>query len=262
MPEQKRLQDRVAVVTGGARGIGEAIAQRLAAEGARVLIADIDGKVASETAHRLAQQTGSPILGLRADIAEPASAEAAVATAVDSWGRLDILVNNAAVLDMTPLNKLTYERFSHVLRINLDGVLICTVAAVRHLAKSPCARILNIASILGMLGNRDSLSYGTAKGGVVNLTRCLACDLADRGILVNAIAPGFVDTRMARMPDGSHEHETEWFKEVYLKHGRLPLGRAGQPADIAGAAFFLCSDDSRYITGQVLMVDGGVSATF
>src|SRR5262245_4798228 len=236
MSEQKRLQDRVAVVSGGARGIGQAIAQRLAAEGARVLIADIDGKIASETAQKLAQQTGSAILGLRTDIADPGSAEAAIATAVDSWGQLDILVNNAAVLDMTPLNKLTYERFSQVLRINLDGVLICTVAAVRHLAKSPCARIVNIASILGMLGNRDSLSYGTAKGGVVNRPRCLACALADRGILVNAIAPGFVDTRMARMPNGSHEHETEWFKEVYLKHGRLPLGRAGQPADIAGAA--------------------------
>jgi NAD(P)-dependent dehydrogenase (short-subunit alcohol dehydrogenase family) len=262
MPQFRRLQDRVAIVTGGARGIGEAIAARLALEGARVLIADIDLAVAQDAARRIVQETGADVTAQHTDVTNPAHAAAAIGTATARWGRLDILVNNAAILDATAFNNLTYDRFSHVLRVNLDSVLICTVAAVRFLAKSPCARILNIASILGVLGSTESLPYATAKGGVVNMTRALACDLASKGINVNAIAPGFVDTRMARLPDGGHEHETDWFKEVYLKHGRLPLARAAKPEDIAGPAYFFCSDDSRYVTGQIMLVDGGISATF
>jgi NAD(P)-dependent dehydrogenase (short-subunit alcohol dehydrogenase family) len=116
---------------------------------------------------------------------------------------------------------------------------------------------------MGVRGSRDSLAYSTAKGGVVNMTRCLACDLAPDRITVNAICPGFINTRMAMLPDGSgHEHETDWFKDIYIKYRRIPLARAGLAEDIAGPAFFLCSDDSAYVTGQLLLVDGGVSATF
>jgi NAD(P)-dependent dehydrogenase (short-subunit alcohol dehydrogenase family) len=257
-----RLKDRVAIVTGAARGIGQSIAARLALEGARVVVADIDGTAAAESASAIAHESGSEVFAIKTDISDPVSAAAMVSETVRRWNRLDILVNNGAILDSSPFGKLTYERFQQVMRVNLDGALICTVAAVRHLSRSSTARILNVASLMGLRGSRDSIPYSTAKGGLVNLTRCLACDLSDKGILVNAIAPGYIDTRMARLPDGSHEHDTEWFKDVYLKHRRLPIGRAGTPEDIAGPAFFFCSDDSRYVTGQIMVVDGGVSATF
>jgi NAD(P)-dependent dehydrogenase (short-subunit alcohol dehydrogenase family) len=130
------------------------------------------------------------------------------------------------------------------------------------LRQSSCPRVVNIASIQGVRGAADSLAYSSAKGGVVNMSRSLAVDLAPDGILVNCICPGFVDTRMALMPSGDHEHETDWFKDIYIKYGRIPLRRAAQPDDIAAATAFFCGDDCRYVTGQMLLVDGGVSATF
>jgi NAD(P)-dependent dehydrogenase (short-subunit alcohol dehydrogenase family) len=123
-------------------------------------------------------------------------------------------------------------------------------------------RIVNIASIMGVRGWPDAIPYSTAKGAIVNFTRALACDLAPHSIMVNALAPGFVDTPMSILPDGSHEYDSDWFRDIYVKYGRIPLRRYGNPEDMAGPAFFLCSDDARYVTGQVLMVDGGASATF
>jgi NAD(P)-dependent dehydrogenase (short-subunit alcohol dehydrogenase family) len=256
----RRLAGKVAVVTGGARGIGQAIARRFLAEGARVVIADIDGDVAAETARALGPET--KVLGQTLDITRTEQAAATVALAEARFGRLDILVNNAAILDISPFEELTHARFSEVLRVNLDGALICTMAAVPAIVRAGGGHILNIASIMGLRGSKDSIPYSTAKGGIVNLTRCLACDLAPKNIIVNAIAPGFIDTRMAMLRDGSHEHATDYFKTVYLKYGKIPLGRAGLPDDVAGAACFLCSDDARYVTGQILAVDGGVTATF
>ncbi|MBX6323674.1 MAG: SDR family oxidoreductase [Rhodospirillaceae bacterium] len=253
-----RLEGRKAIVTGAARGIGLAIARRLAQEGAEVMLADIDGDIAEAEARAI----GGNALAARVDIASPASIDAMLDAARGRWGVLHILVNNAAILDMTAFERLTLERFNEVLAVNLTGALACTLAAV-PLMSAGWSRVLNIASIMGVRGSRDSLPYSTAKGGIVNMTRALACDLAPRGILVNAIAPGFIDTRMALLPDGTgHEHETAWFKDIYLKYGRIPLGRAGTPEDIAGPALFLCSEDCRYVTGQILLVDGGVSATF
>jgi NAD(P)-dependent dehydrogenase (short-subunit alcohol dehydrogenase family) len=257
---ERRLAGRVAIVTGGARGIGQAIARRFVAEGASVVVADIDGDVAAQTARELGPAGAA--IGHALDITVPDQAAATVALAEERWGRLDILVNNAAILDASPFDQLTQARFAEVLRVNLEGALLCTMAAVPALARAGGGRILNIASIMGLAGSRDSIPYSTAKGGLVNLTRCLACDLAERNITVNAIAPGFIDTRMAVLADGRHEHATELFQTVYLKHRKIPLGRAGQPDDVAGPAFFLCSDDARYVTGQVLVVDGGVTMTF
>ena len=171
-------------------------------------------------------------------------------------------MNNAAILDMTPYRELTLGRMREVLQVNLLGAAACTLALVPLMRRGGWGRIVNIASFMGVRGSRDSIPYSTANGGIVNLTRCWACDLADDGIIVNAIAPGFINTRMDLLPDGSgNEHETEWFKDIFLKYGRILLKRAGLPDDIAGAAFFLCSEDCRYVTGQVLMLEGGVSAT-
>jgi NAD(P)-dependent dehydrogenase (short-subunit alcohol dehydrogenase family) len=259
----QRLADRVALVTGGAQGIGEAIARRFAAEGASIAIADIDRAKAEEAAAAI-RDSGGEAKAFAVDIGDEGSV-AALAHALDTaYGRLDILVNNAAILDATALDDLTVARYREVIEINLNGAILVTLCLLPLLRQGGTGRsVLNIASIMGLRGSRDGLAYSTAKGGIVNFTRALACDLAREGIRVNAIAPGFIDTRMALLPDGSgHEHQTEWFRAVYLKHGRLPLGRAGHPADVAGPAFFLCSDDARYVTGQILLVDGGVSATF
>jgi len=261
MPTRKPLAGRNAIVTGAGRGIGLAIAERLAGEGAVVVMADIDRAAAATEALRIGGK-GHAVVPAEVDIADRDSVARLADLARTRLGALHILVNNAAILDMTGIEALTLDRFEHVLRINLTGAVACTVALL-PLMSAGWGRILNIGSIMGERGQPDAIPYSTAKGGIANFTRALAADVGKRGITANAIAPGFIDTRMALLPDGAgHEHETDWFKDIYLKYGRILLGRAGKPDDIAGPAYFLCSEDSRYVTGQVLLVDGGVSATF
>jgi NAD(P)-dependent dehydrogenase (short-subunit alcohol dehydrogenase family) len=224
-------------------------------------MADVDVAPAAEEALRLSAE-GCLATPMAVDVADRVSVGRMAEFTRDHWGSVHVLVNNAAILDMTGIDALTLDRFEQVLRVNLGGAVACTVALL-PLITGGWGRIVNIGSIMGERGQPDSISYSTAKGGVANFTRALAADVGKRGINVNAVAPGFIDTRMALLPDGSgHEHETEWFKEIYLKHGRILLGRAGTPEDVAGPVSFLCSEDSRYVTGQVLLVDGGVSATF
>lgn len=261
MAPPKPLAGRNAIVTGAAHGIGLAIAERLAREGAFVVMADIDRPTAAREALRMSA-LGFAVLPFQVDVGSEASVAALADLARTRLGTLHILVNDAAILDVTGIEALTLDRFEQVLRINLTGAVLCTMALLPFMS-SGWGRILNIGSIMGERAQPGSIAYCTAKGGIANFTRALAADLGKRGINVNAIAPGFIDTRMALLPDGSgHEHDTDWFKDIYLKYGRILLGRAGKPDDIAGPAFFLCSEDSRYVTGQVLLVDGGVSATF
>lgn len=254
-----RLEGQVALVTGGARGIGLAIGNRLAQEGATTILADIDGDELEDAAQQ--SQYRERIDPAILDITDGDACRTLVKRIADDHSRLDILVNNAAILDVCPFQDLTIERFRAVTRVNLDGALVCTLAAV-PLMEITGGRILMTASIMGQYGSPDALPYSSAKGGIVNMVRALACDLAPKKITVNGIAPGFIDTRMARLSDGTHEHETEYFQTIYLHYRKIPLGRTGLPEDIAGAACFLVSPDSAYITGQILAVDGGVTATF
>lgn len=252
------LQTRVAIVTGGASGIGLAIAARLAQEGATVAIADRNGAAAEDAAAGL----GPSHLAVACDVADRNAVDAMVAEVARRHGRLDILVNNAGIYYTTRVDQAGDEAFAAFARVMVDGPLFCVRAAVEHLARSDCPRVLNIASIEGFRGKSGSLAYGIAKGALINMTRELACELAPQGITVNAVAPGFIDTPLSIEPNGGHAHETPLFREVYIGQGFIPLRRDGKPGDIAGPAAFLCGPDSAYVTGQILCVDGGLSATF
>jgi NAD(P)-dependent dehydrogenase (short-subunit alcohol dehydrogenase family) len=252
---------RVALVTGAASGIGAAISRRLARDGVTVVCADIalDGANTTVSAIRAAGGNAETLL---LDIADDAQVANSANAVTNLFGGLDILVNNAGIGGEIEIDKLDIAAARRVLEVNLEGTMALTLALRPLLIASSSGRILNIASIQGFRGTKNSLAYGASKGALVNMTRGLACDLADDGILVNALAPGFVDTPMALFPDGSSEYDSEWFRDIYVKHGRIPLRRPGRADEVAEAALFFCSIANSYVTGQVLAVDGGMTATF
>jgi NAD(P)-dependent dehydrogenase (short-subunit alcohol dehydrogenase family) len=261
MAGQGRLQDRVVLVTGAARGIGLAAVRAFLAEGARVTLCDIDDEPLQAAAAELLKAR-LPVKAAQVDVSDRNSIASAVAMTVAAWGQLDVLVSNAGITDDTPLADLIPQQWHKVMAVNLDSVLYGAQAAVPHLARSANGSIINIASIQGLRGQPHAMAYASAKGAVVNLTRCMAVDLGPLGIRANAIAPGFIDTRMALMHGSIHEHRTDWFQDIFIKYGRLPLRRPGTPDDVAGPILFLASDDSRYVTGHVLVVDGGLTCTY
>jgi len=262
MKDGGKLKGRVAVITGGAQGIGLGIAARLAEEGATVILADIADDKAQSAAADLSQR-GFKASAVRVDIGDDGSVNAFARKLDADHGKCEILVNNAAVGADTNIETMSMEDYQRIIRINQDGAVRMTLAFVPLIKKAgPGRRILNVASILGFRGWPNQIAYATAKGAIVNFTRALACDLASHDIMVNAIAPGFVDTPMSLRRDGRHEYDADWFRDIYVKYGRIPMRRYGKPLDMAGPAFFLCSDDAQYVTGQILSVDGGASATF
>ena len=262
MLNRGRFEQRRAVVTGGARGIGLAVVRRLLEEGARVTIVDVDRSALAEALKSLEDVGRELPITCCCDVSSTSSVQALKDQVQQHFAGTDILINNAAILDWTAIADLTPTRLQEVWRVNLYGAIACIQAFLPELARSPCARIVNVSSINGMRGTTSSVAYNASKAALINLTKSLAVELAPQGIIVNAVAPGFVNTRMSKLPDGSSEYDTQWFKEVYITHRRIPLTRPGLPEDIAGPVAFLCSDDARYMTGQVLVVDGGVTATF
>jgi 3-oxoacyl-[acyl-carrier protein] reductase len=243
------LAGKVAVVTGGSRGIGRAIAVTLAESGANVAIFYAGNHAAAEETIAKIKETGQQGLSLQVDVASSEQVDAAMKQVLSTFGRIDILINNAGITRDNLLMRLKEEEWDQVINTNLKGVFLCTKAAVRPMMKQRSGRIINISSIVGVMGNPGQSNYVAAKAGVIGLTKSTAKELASRGITVNAIAPGFIDTDMTAVLD-------EELKKQMLNH--IPLGFFGEPKDVAETVKFLASDSARYITGQTIHVDGGM----
>ena len=243
-----RLAGKHALVTGAGRGIGLAIANALAREGAAVAIADLDGGRAESAAASVEGRA----LAIRADVADPNSVAAMVGTALEAFGRLDILVNNAGIGGSTPFLETSLEEWRRILDVNLTGAFLVAQAVARAMVKAGGGRIVNIASLSGQRGGHGRAAYGSAKAGLELLTKVMAVELAPHGINVNAIAPGPIETEIARF---MHDDAT---RAAY--HYLVPMSRYGTPEEIADAAVFLCSEESRYVQGHTLNVDGGFLA--
>lgn len=238
-------EDRVAIVTGAARGIGLAIARRLYADGVRVALADLN----SAEARRQAAALGERALGVEANVADPTSAEGMAETVADRWGRIDILVNNAGILGPTvPLVEYQLEDWRAILATNLDALFYTCRAVLPHMLRRGWGRIVNIASIAGKEGNPGMVAYSSSKAGVIGFTKALSKELATSGVLVNCITPAIIDTDMTRpLPPEARQYVLS----------RVPMNRVGRPEEIAAMAAWLCSEECSFSTGAVFDVSGG-----
>jgi 3-oxoacyl-[acyl-carrier protein] reductase len=251
------LKDRIAVVTGGGRGIGRAISKRLAKDGAGVVVVYAGNeRAAVDTVAEISAAGGSAWIA-RMDVADPTAVAEGIAKVAEERGRLDLLVNNAGISRDNLLLRAKPEEWDQVLDTNLRGAWACSKAAVRIMLKAKHAsaaghstgRIVNISSVVGETGNAGQTTYAAAKAGLIGLTRALALEVASRGVTVNAVAPGFITTDMtSALPEKVREELAT----------RIPLGRIGDPEDVADAVAYLCSDGAAYVTGQVLRVNGGM----
>lgn len=242
---------RVAVITGAARGIGFAIAEKFLAEQWRVALLDIDGVTLEKAEKSLA--VPDRVLALVCDVAEPQQVQAAVEQAATRYGRIDALVNNAGIAVFKPLLETSFEEWARVLAVNLSGPFICTQACAPHMLECGGGSVVNIGSISGLRASMLRVAYGTSKAGLAHLTRQQAAELGNLGIRVNAVAPGPVDTAMAK------QVHTPDIRADY--HDAIPLNRYGTEAEVAEAVWFLCSEAASYVNGQTLAVDGGFDAT-
>jgi 3-oxoacyl-[acyl-carrier protein] reductase len=246
---QQSLAGKVALVTGSARGIGQAIALALARHGADVVISDVDETGAQATADEIGK-LGRRSLAVRCDVSRREEVEALIETAIAKLGRLDILVNNAGITRDTLLIRMTEEQWNLVLDINLKGTFFGCQAAAKPMMKARAGKIINLASITGLIGNVGQANYSASKAGVIALTRTVAKELAPRNIQVNAIAPGYIETEMTReLPEKA--------RAAFLEN--IPLRRGGTPEDVAHLVCFLASAEADYITGQCITIDGGLT---
>lgn len=242
------LEGQIALVTGGGQGIGKAISLTLAKDGADVVIFELNLDKAEEVSKEI-EGLGRRALPIKVDVANPVEVEEGFRKGIETFGRLDILVNNAGITKDSLLVRMKEEDWDQVLDVNLKGAFLCTRAAVKPMSKQRYGRIINISSVVAFMGNPGQVNYVASKAGIVGFTKTVAKEYASRGITVNAIAPGFIQTAMT-------EALPEQVKEAMLKE--IPLGKFGFPEDVANAVRFLASKDSGYITGQVIHVNGGM----
>jgi 3-oxoacyl-[acyl-carrier protein] reductase len=244
------LSNKVAVVTGSARGIGKAIALKLAEVGADVVVNDIPAAAeALEATANEIKALGRKSLAVTADVSSSVDVNKFIETAATTMGRIDILVNNAGVTRDQLIMRMTDEEWDTVLNIDLKSAFLCSRAVIRYMMKQRWGRIISIASVVGLGGNAGQANYASAKAGIIGLTKSIAKEVGSRNITANAIAPGFIETKMTEQLD-------EKQRQVLLQ--RIPLGSIGTPRDVAEAVAFLASEEAHYITGQVLSVDGGM----
>ena len=242
------LTGKISLVTGGAQGIGQAIATTLAQEGSDVVVADLDANRCEETVARV-QQLGRKAMAVSVNVGDWDQVKGMIDRVLKDWERIDILVNNAGITRDGLLLRMKEEDWQSVLQVNLTGTFFCVKAVLPTMSRQRSGRIVNIASIVGVIGNIGQANYAASKAAVIGLTKTVAREYASRNITANAVAPGFIDTAMTQ--DLSSET-----KEALLN--QIPLKRLGQPSDIADAVSFLCSEKAGYITGHVLHVNGGM----
>jgi 3-oxoacyl-[acyl-carrier protein] reductase len=246
---QISLKDRVALVTGGSRGIGRAIATALARAGATVVVNYRGNQAAAdETVAAIVGAEGQAV-AIQADVSQPADVDRLFKETIDRFGKIDILVNNAGITRDNLLLRMKDEDFDAVLDTNLRGLFLCTRAALRPMTRARYGRIINITSVVGLMGNPGQANYAAAKAGIIGFTKSVAREMASRSITANAIAPGYIETELTGVLD-------EKLRGAILE--AIPLGRLGTPEDVAGLVCFLASDAASYITGQTLTVDGGM----
>jgi len=244
-----RLADKVALVTGSARGIGKAIVERFAAEGAVVVISDVANETAARETLAGIEKNGSKGRVEMFDVGDAAQVDAAVANILAAQGRIDILVNNAGITRDNLLMRMSEEDFDAVVRTNLKGTFLLTKAVSRHMIKQRGGRIINMSSVVGSMGNAGQSNYSAAKAGIAGFTKSMARELGSRGITVNAIAPGFIQTAMtASLPEAVRKSFME----------QIPLKRFAAPEEVAELALYLASDGAGYVTGQVIGINGGL----
>jgi 3-oxoacyl-[acyl-carrier protein] reductase len=242
------FEGKVAIVTGAARGIGQSIAKKLAQEGADVVICDLQAEWLAETAG-IVQELGRKALPLAVDVGDGQAVNACIAEVVKVFGKIDVMVNNAGITKDTLLVRMSDDDWDAVLRVNLRGTFLFSRAVAKVMMKQRSGAIVNIASVIGLIGNAGQCNYAASKAGVIALTKSTAKELASRGVRVNAIAPGFISSKMT-------DALSQEVRDAMMAN--IPLARFGGPEDIAKAVVFLASDEASYVTGQVLSVNGGM----
>ena len=244
-----KLAGKTAIITGASRGIGAEIARKFAADGAKVVVNYSGSQEKAEAVVADIQANGGEAIAVKANVSDSESVKAMVDETMKTFGSVDILVNNAGITRDNLMMRMKDDEWDDVINTNLKGVFVCTKAVTRQMMKQRAGRIINIASIVGVMGNAGQANYVASKAGVIGLTKTTARELASRGITANAVAPGFITTDMT-------DQLNEEVQKAML--GQIPLGRFGAPEDVAKAALFLASDDASYMTGQTLHLDGGM----